>query len=105
MLRRRPVALPRPLVQRRQPADPPDLTMTANPDDSAPTGVDGFDLVIRGTRLLTAAGIVAGEIGIRDGTIARIEPLGSGLDGVRTIELTADETLIPGLVDTHVHVN
>ena len=81
--------------------------MSARPEDTAPTGpaARGFDLVIRASRILTPAGIVSAEVGIRAGVIARIEPLGSGLDGVSTIELTADETLIPGLVDTHVHVN
>lgn len=81
--------------------------MSFRPGETAPTGpaARGFDLVIRASRILTPAGIVPAEIGIQGGVIARIEPLGSGLDGARTIELTADETLIPGLVDTHVHVN
>ena len=64
-----------------------------------------FDLVIRGERMLTGAGIVPGEVGVRGGVIVAIEPLGSGLAAARIIELAADETLIPGLVDTHVHVN
>ncbi|MDQ6739924.1 MAG: allantoinase AllB, partial [Actinomycetota bacterium] len=64
-----------------------------------------FDLVIRGGRILTTAGIVAREVGIRDGVIVAIEPLGNGLEGARSIDLADDETLIPGLVDTHVHVN
>lgn len=64
-----------------------------------------FDLVIRGERILTTAGIAAREVGVLDGTIRALEPLGNGLRGRRTIELTAEETLIPGLVDTHVHVN
>ncbi|RDB46762.1 allantoinase AllB, partial [Tsukamurella tyrosinosolvens] len=34
-----------------------------------------------------------------------IEPLGNGLAGREVIELTDDQVLIPGLVDTHVHVN
>lgn len=38
-----------------------------------------FDLVVRGERTLTTAGIVAREIGIRDGRVVAIEPLGSGL--------------------------
>ncbi|WP_026553946.1 allantoinase AllB [Arthrobacter sp. 35W] len=64
-----------------------------------------FDLVFRGQRILTTAGIVAREVGVRDGLIAAIEPLGNGLEGAQIIELADDETLIPGLVDTHVHVN
>lgn len=64
-----------------------------------------FDLVIRGERIMTTAGITAREVGVLDGTIRAMEPLGNGLRGRQTIELAADETLIPGLVDTHVHVN
>ena len=40
-----------------------------------------------------------------EGRIVAIEPLGSGLTGTEVITLAADEVLIPGLVDTHVHVN
>ena len=64
-----------------------------------------YDLVIRGGNVLTPAGVGAHEIGILDGVIAAIEPLGTGLPGVEVVELADDETLIPGLVDTHVHVN
>ncbi|MET3142746.1 UNVERIFIED_ORG: dihydroorotase-like cyclic amidohydrolase, partial [Arthrobacter sp. UYEF2] len=64
-----------------------------------------FDLVIRGQRILTTAGITAREVGIRDGVIVAIEPFGNGLTGTEVIDLADDETLIPGLVDTHVHVN
>lgn len=64
-----------------------------------------FDLVVRGERMLTTAGIVAREIGIRDGRIVAIEPLGSGLTGAEIVELTDQQVMIPGLVDTHVHVN
>ncbi len=72
------------------------MTASARPD---------FDLVVRGTRIVTGAGIVAGEVGVRGGVIAAIEPLGSNLAGTEVLELDQDETLIPGLVDTHVHVN
>ena len=64
-----------------------------------------FDLVIRGQRVLTTAGIAPREVGITDGRIVALEPLGNGLAGREVIELAEDETLIPGLVDTHVHVN
>ncbi|WP_138414500.1 allantoinase AllB [Sinomonas gamaensis] len=65
----------------------------------------GFDLVIRGQRVLTTAGIAPREVGIMDGRIVALEPLGNGLAGREVIELADDETLIPGLVDSHVHVN
>jgi len=63
-----------------------------------------FDLVLRARRVITAAGEVARCVGVRDGRIAAIEPYGSDLDG-EVVELGADEVLLPGLVDTHVHVN
>jgi allantoinase len=44
-------------------------------------------------------------IGIRGGRIAAVEPLSVQLDGDVLVELSADEVLLPGLVDTHVHVN
>jgi allantoinase len=64
-----------------------------------------YDLVIRGRQILTPDGVGAHEIGILDGVIAAVEPLGAGLTGAELVELADDETLIPGLVDTHVHVN
>ena len=71
-----------------------------------PRRVDSaYDLVITGRRVLVSSAIAEREVGIRDGKIASIEPLGAGLRGVQTITLADDETLVPGLVDTHVHVN
>ena len=64
-----------------------------------------FDLVFRGKNILTTAGVAEREVGIRDGVIVAIEPLGNSLLGDTIIELADDETLLPGLVDTHVHVN
>jgi allantoinase len=64
-----------------------------------------FDLVVRGERIMTTAGLAAREVGVRDGKIVAIEPLGAGLAGERSIDLAEDETLLPGLVDTHVHIN
>ncbi|EON31209.1 allantoinase [Gordonia terrae C-6] len=79
--------------------------MTAAPDAPAPFSDTPFDLVVRGEQTLTTAGIVAREIGIRDGRVVAIEPLGSGLEGTEIVELADDQVMIPGLVDTHVHVN
>ena len=81
-----------------------ELTEATTPRAEANTGAD-FDLVIRGKQIVTGAGTVAREIGVRDGKIVAIEPLGNNLSGTQVIELSAEEVLIPGLVDTHVHVN
>ena len=57
-----------------------------------------YDLVVRGRRIVTTAGTVAREVGIRDGRVVAIEPLGNGLAGREVIELTDDQVLIPGQV-------
>ncbi|KHK97625.1 allantoicase [Microbacterium mangrovi] len=66
---------------------------------------DTYDLVLRGARVLTADGFGPREVGVTDGVIAAIEPLGTGLSGTEVIEVQDDEVLLPGLVDSHVHVN
>jgi allantoinase len=65
----------------------------------------GYDTVFRARRLVTAAGEDSGCVGVAGGRIAAISPLEAGLDGRRVIELGEDVVLLPGLVDSHVHVN
>jgi allantoinase len=64
-----------------------------------------FDLVFRAQRLIGPHGETSGSVGIRDGRIAAVEPLDAELQATRIVELADDEVLLPGLVDTHVHVN
>jgi allantoinase len=64
-----------------------------------------FDLVFRAARVVTGAGEAASCVAVRDGRVAAVEPLAAGLTGDRTVTLADDEVLLPGLVDTHVHVN
>ncbi|SEL32807.1 allantoinase AllB [Nonomuraea pusilla] len=64
-----------------------------------------LDLVFRARRVVTAAGEVARSVGVRGGTVAAVEPLDADLAATEVIELGDDEVLLPGLVDTHVHVN
>ncbi|GAB95640.1 allantoinase [Kineosphaera limosa] len=73
--------------------------------DSPARADDGLDLVVRGAQVLTPAGVGAFEVGVRDGRIVAVEPLGAGLVGDTVRELADDEVLLPGLVDAHVHVN
>ncbi|GAA5124540.1 allantoinase AllB [Haloechinothrix salitolerans] len=63
------------------------------------------DLAFRARRAITAAGEVARSIGVSDGKIVAIEPYDADLDADRVIDLDDDVVLLPGLVDTHVHVN
>ncbi|WP_017625187.1 allantoinase AllB [Nocardiopsis chromatogenes] len=64
-----------------------------------------FDLVLRADRAVTPEGERAVTVGVRDGRIAAVEDAGAALDGARTIDVAEDEVLLPGLVDSHVHVN
>jgi len=64
-----------------------------------------YDLVVRAPRAVIDAGEVGRCIGVRNGRIVAVEPLEADLDGIVVVELGADEVLLPGLVDTHVHVN
>ena len=44
-------------------------------------------------------------VGIGAGRIAAVEPAGAQVDADETVRLGDDVVLLPGLVDTHVHVN
>jgi allantoinase len=61
-----------------------------------------MDLIIRAARIITPEGERAGAVGVSDGVIVAVEP---ELDGPVFVDLADDEVLLPGLVDTHVHVN
>ena len=63
------------------------------------------DLVIRARRVVTPAGEAPCEVGVASGRIVAVERLGAGLDAAVVLDLAEDEVLLPGLVDTHVHVN
>jgi allantoinase len=67
--------------------------------------VTELDLVFRARRVITTAGELARCVGVRNGSIVAIEPYDAALDADRVIELGEDEVLLPGLVDSHVHVN
>ncbi|WP_017557035.1 allantoinase AllB [Nocardiopsis baichengensis] len=64
-----------------------------------------FDLVVRARRAVTPDGERPAAVGVRGGRIAAVEDAGAALDSARTVELAEDEVLLPGLVDSHVHVN
>lgn len=64
-----------------------------------------FDTVFRAPRLVLPEGERSASVAVRDGRIAAVEPLDARLDAGEIVELAADEALLPGLVDSHVHVN
>ncbi|GAA1516153.1 allantoinase AllB [Kribbella lupini] len=64
-----------------------------------------LDLVIRARRVVTPAGEQPLAVGVAGGRIAVVAPYGTELDAAEQIVLRNDEVLMPGVVDTHVHVN
>jgi allantoinase len=69
-----------------------------------PTG-SALDVVFRARRLVGPHGESSGSVAVRDGRIVAVEPLDTHLEAAQVVELADDEVLLPGLVDTHVHVN
>ena len=64
-----------------------------------------FDLVIRARRLIGPGGEHSATVGVRDGVITAVETFAAQLRAPVIVELAEDEVLLPGLVDSHVHVN
>jgi allantoinase len=62
------------------------------------------DLTIRARRAVLPGGTGPASVRVSQGKIAEIGPYEAGPAG-DTIVLAGDEVLLPGLVDTHVHVN
>jgi allantoinase len=73
--------------------------------------VPELDLLVRARRIVTPDGVRQGAVGVRDGRIITVEQSpGAAADrlaqaAAETVDLAEDEVLLPGLVDTHVHVN
>jgi len=65
---------------------------------------DTFDRIITADAVLIDGVFVPASLGIRDGVIAAIRTGGLSGSGER-IRLSPRTVLLPGLVDTHVHVN
>jgi allantoinase len=63
------------------------------------------DLIIHAPRAVTPQGEVPASVVVRDGRISRVAEIGHQEPASEVIELGPDEVLLPGLVDSHVHVN
>jgi allantoinase len=64
-----------------------------------------FDLVIRAAAAIVDDRQVAACVGVRAGRIVAITPYDEDAVSERVTELGDDVVLLPGLVDSHVHVN
>lgn len=62
------------------------------------------DLVVRGRRVVTPSGVAPASILIQDGKITAVGECDDLPSGVPVIE-AGDAVVMPGLVDTHVHIN
>lgn len=65
---------------------------------------DAPDLIVRGRRIVTSQGERPGAIHVRQGIIRHVREF-DGIFGGVTIYEAGDRVVMPGLVDTHVHIN
>ena len=66
--------------------------------------MSGYDLVVRSRRTVTAEGERPLAVAVHAGRIVALHEYGAPLSAVADVDLR-DLALLPGLVDTHVHVN
>ena len=75
-----------------------------NSSDTSRNSPAAADLIVRGKRVVTPAGERAAAIHVRAGVIVAI----SGFDEIpsdSTVHEASDFVVMPGVVDTHVHIN
>ena len=63
------------------------------------------DQLFRARRAIVGEVETSAAVGVVAGRIATVAPLDAPIEAAEVIELGQDEVLLPGLVDTHVHVN
>ncbi|MGA7915537.1 MAG: allantoinase AllB [Candidatus Acidiferrales bacterium] len=81
--------------------------MTKTPDtlpNSPLPAIATDDLIVRGKRVITPEGERAAAIHVRGGVIAAITEF-NDVPGGTTIHEAGDLVVMPGIVDTHVHIN
>src|SRR5258707_8842068 len=62
------------------------------------------DLVIRSRKVALPGRVAAASVSVRDGTIESVGEYGARSDAAAEVDL-GEVALLPGLVDSHVHVN
>ncbi|MEU7067912.1 allantoinase AllB [Streptomyces sp. NPDC046161] len=66
---------------------------------------DDVELVLRSTRVITPEGTRAASVAVAAGKIVAVLPHQADVPAGARLEDFGDDVLLPGLVDTHVHVN
>jgi allantoinase len=75
-----------------------------NSSESSQSSPTAADLIVRGKRVITPEGERAAAIHVRGGLIAAVSGFDEIVNGV-TVHEAGDLVVIPGVVDTHVHIN
>jgi allantoinase len=63
------------------------------------------ELVIRGRRVVTERSVAPASVHVSQGRISAVSEYDDVPEGCDLVEASADAVVMPGLVDTHVHVN
>ncbi|MEU4149236.1 allantoinase AllB [Streptomyces sp. NPDC026659] len=63
------------------------------------------ELALRSTHVVTPEGVRAATVTVAAGTVTAVLPYDAPLPDATRLEELGDHALLPGLVDTHVHVN
>ena len=63
------------------------------------------NLIIRGRTVVSHDRVAPASVHVRDEKIVSIGDFGDVVDGCEVIEASEDSIVMPGLVDTHVHIN
>jgi allantoinase len=83
---------------------PSAATPSSGSGDGTPDDAGAADLVVRGRRVVTDR-LGPASVVVRAGRVVDIGPYDVDVSAHQVVELADDEIMLPGLVDTHVHVN
>jgi len=78
--------------------------LTAGESCAHGDGLSDYDLVVRGRRVVLRDAVGPAAIAVRDGRIVGVESPDAELSAAAVLD-AGDHVVLPGLVDTHVHVN
>lgn len=79
-------------------------TATPSPQSPPPDATRPLDLLIRAQRVLARSGEIPATVCVSDGLITALESPSYQATASEEMELGADVVLMPGLVDSHVHI-